>query len=148
VVDPYCGDGSCNGGESQGSCCNDCGCPGTDVCQGGGCTCTEGTLHVTNVLQDASQYCFGTSTWYTQYSAAYFSYQGTTYYFPANGTVDFTDALGTTEYATVQCCYLDACGGNLSCQTPNGTYPCLCANAYSWSGTISACGVSYDSICN
>lgn len=33
----FCGDGMCNGSESQSTCCTDCGCPAGKSCQGGSC---------------------------------------------------------------------------------------------------------------
>lgn len=37
VFAPRCGDGACNGDETQASCCSDCGCSGNDVCLSDGC---------------------------------------------------------------------------------------------------------------
>ncbi|MEP7123911.1 MAG: CHAP domain-containing protein [Byssovorax sp.] len=33
----FCGDGACNGVETQSTCCTDCGCPGGQACNGGAC---------------------------------------------------------------------------------------------------------------
>jgi hypothetical protein len=64
--------------------------------------------------------------------------------------VDVTEPLGTAPIpATVQCCYLDGCIGNLSCTVPGiGNEPCLCNPAYHVTLNFNYCGVSTGDLCN
>ncbi len=146
--DPFCGDGSCNGGESMSSCCSDCGCADNYTCTGGACQCTESSVLVQNVLPDSYTFCPNLYQFYTQYSAAYINFGSEWIYMPDGGWVDYDGALGSTIQATAQCCYLDACLGNLTCPTPSGNYPCLCADAFYLNMTVSACGQNYVPLCN
>lgn len=143
VAQPRCGDGSCNGAETQNSCCADCGCPSGSSCSGGTCQCTEGSVTFTSALHDAAGYCVNLNQSYTQQAAAYLVLGGTTYYIPDGGYVTDTENIGTSLSGTFQCCYLDGCVGNSSCNTPFGAEPCICLNAQSWSTTVNQCSSSF-----
>ena len=99
-------------------------------------------------MQDHASYCPNLNEFYTQYSAGYLQLLGKTYYMPAGGYVEDTEALGTTDAVTVQCCLLDGCLGNQTCQTPLGPEPCLCASSYKLSVKVNACGSTLESLCN
>jgi hypothetical protein len=139
VAVPVCGDGVCNGAESSANCCRDCGCAGGQSCQNNACVCTAGTLHIVNTMPDNANFCIDANQSYTQLSTAYISTGGQLYFLPAGGFVDLTDPPGTVESGTVQCCYRDACVGNLSCKTPVGPEPCVCLTPQPWSQQIAGC---------
>jgi hypothetical protein len=149
VVDPYCGDGSCNGGETESSCCTDCGCSGGNSCQANQCVCVGADIHFENVMPDAEQFCVATGTWYTQQSTAYINVNSQGWvYMPDGGWAEYPGSVGSTFNVTEQCCLLDPCGGNQTCPTPNGNYPCFCANPTQASYTINQCGQTFVPVCN
>jgi len=103
-------------------------------------TGTQATVTVQSVLPNASQYCFATSSFYTQDAATYFTSNGQTYYLPDPAAwVDVPGGLGGTVDGSFQCCYLDGCYGDLSCWTPSGNVPCICTQPQYWSNTIDQC---------
>jgi hypothetical protein len=144
VATPRCGDGTCNGTESSATCCQDCACPSGQSCSGGRCVCSSGVLRITSALRDQPGTCIvgGSAVPYTQRAAAYVVTGGTTFYIPQGGFVDLTRSIPTTLTGTQQCCLLDPCLGNLTCQTPSGPQRCLCLAARPWSATVNTCSVS------
>ncbi len=144
VATPRCGDGMCNGTESSATCCQDCACPSGQSCSGGRCVCSSGVLRITSALRDQPGTCIvgGSAVPYTQRAAAYVVTGGTTFYIPQGGFVDLTRSIPTTLTGTQQCCLLDPCLGNLTCQTPSGPQRCLCLAARPWSATVNTCSVS------
>ncbi len=44
---PVCGDGTCSGGETAATCCNDCGCAGQTVCSNNQCVTPSATIRFT-----------------------------------------------------------------------------------------------------
>lgn len=98
-------------------------------------------------MPDTSQYCFLTNTIYTQKSTAYINDGQQTGYLPNGGWVQYSGIVGETFGGAAQCCYLDPCLGNLSCQTPSGSTPCICGSVFSWSASITTCGQTDYTIC-
>jgi len=149
VRDANCGDGVCNGGESQASCCGDCGCASGYSCSGASCVCSSSAVRLQNVMPDSNQYCFATGTSYTQQSTAYINAGSGWVYMPDGGWADYSAALGGTFTFQEQCCYIDGCLGNLSCPVPGaGNYPCICAATRTRTVSVAACGVNFVSVCS
>lgn len=92
--------------------------------------------------------CINLNEEYTQYSAAYLTVSGQTWYLPYQGYVDGSDPIGTVETGSVTCCYLDGCVGNETCQTTMGPEPCICNAPYPISIQITACGSTTVTLCN
>jgi hypothetical protein len=149
VVLPVCGDGTCNGAETQDDCCDDCGCGETYTCEANACSCTDAYLRFDNAMDDMDQFCFATNSFYTQESVAYFNDNlGTGWvYLADDGFIDIPGPLGTSIDGTTQCCLLDPCGGDQSCPTPGGNYPCFCADPIATSGSIDVCGENLVPLC-
>jgi hypothetical protein len=148
VVLPYCGDGSCNGTETMDDCCDDCGCGEGYTCEDNACACTNAWVHFDNLLEDTDQYCFATASFYTQEAVAYLN-DGVSgwQYMDDAGFVDVYGDVGQEIDVTVQCCVLDACGGNQICPTPLGNYPCFCTDPQGQSADIVTCGENVAGIC-
>lgn len=150
ISPPVCGDGTCNGAETQASCCTDCGCPSGQSCSGGTCKCTQGTVHMTSGLHDTAQSCVtpgGTVFPYTQRAVCYVNTGGQLYFIPEGGYIDFTDPIPRTMTGTQQACALDPCLGNASCPTPSGNQTCFCLAQKSLSVTINTCSIN-SIVCN
>jgi hypothetical protein len=111
--------------------------------------CLDADIHFENVMSDVQQFCFATGTWYTQQSTAYINVNSQGWvYMPDGGWAEYPGSVGSTFNVTEQCCLLDPCGGNLTCPTPNGNYPCFCANPTQASYTINQCGQTFAPICD
>jgi len=158
VVAPTCGDGTCNGNETQATCCRDCGCPSSETCSTQGtcaASCSTETIDFANDTGNGAGICALSGETYELPSEMYISAAsspGQTFEVNFLGYTTDSLNLGQSDSGTYQCCWVDpiGCVGYTgTCRTSQyGTIACLCTAAKSWSVTADSCSSRTLSLCN
>ena len=110
---PQCGDGVCNGSETMHSCCQDCGCSGTDVCEHNACSppCAETPFRLELAPDFRTEIL---DTWRCGYveavPRAFLVGASDDWYLPPHEALEFELEYGYDYNGELDCCYLDDSG--------------------------------------